>query len=238
MRILVAAFTSIMLFHLPRADAAIEPLPGPFGAKGTLLSPTTTPSTTPATSTPANAAPVPGITGGAPLPRAPIASFNCADMRRAALNMSAHTSNLLNRMTTRTADGGPYKRLEVVCKAAGNAFCDIQKMDDERTELQPKSPDADANGYVKLPVINIGTESAGLIAAANELKVIASQGVCGAKAIEQGSLTIVKYDPDFEVMMDTMTFTSDGRLSRWSRTTRDGKTQNLTFKEDGTPVTL
>ncbi len=200
---------------------AIEPLPGPFGRSGTLLSPAS------------SAAPPKAVaTKSSPV------VFTCADLRRAALNMSAHTSNLLNRTTSRTPEGGPYKRLEVVCKAAGGSFCDLEKVEDVRTELNPKHPDADSNGYVKLPVINIGNESAGLNAAASEIKAIASQGVCGTKALEQGLLTIVKYDSGFEVMMDTMTFGQDGRISRWSRTTREGKTQNLSFKEDGTPVTL
>lgn len=201
--------------------SAIEPLPGPFGSGGTLLSPA-----------PSVATPKAVTSKASPL------VFTCADLRRAALNMSAHTSNMLNRTTSRTPEGGPYKRLEVVCKAAGGSFCDLEKVEDVRTELNPKHPDADLNGYVKLPVINIGNESAGLNAAASEIKAIATQGVCGTKALEQGLLTIVKYDADFEVMMDTMTFGQDGRISRWSRTTREGKTQNLTFKEDGTPVSL
>lgn len=223
---LLATTTFVLTFcsNANIATAAIAPLPGPFGSKSTLLAPV------PAARTIASP-PTPASTKSAPV-------FSCADLRRAALKMSAHSSNLANRTTSRTPEGGPYKRIEVVCKAAGGAFCDLQKVEDERTEYLPKHPDADENGYVKFPVINVGDESAGLYAAANELKIIGSLGVCGAKSIEQGALSIVKYDPDFEVMMDTMTFSPDGRLVRWSRTTREGKTQNLSFKDDGTPVSL
>lgn len=217
---LTSVLVAGVLMSAETSLGAIEPLPGPFGSSGTLLSPSSV------------ASPRVVVSKASPI------VFTCSDLRRAALNMSAHTSNLLNRMTTRTPEGGPYKRIEVVCKAAGGSFCDLQKVEDVRTELNPKHPDADSNGYVKLPVINVGNESAGLNAAASEIKAIASQGVCNTRAIEQGLLTIVKYDPDFEVMMDTMTFGQDGRISRWSRTTREGKTQNLTFKDDGTPVSL
>lgn len=164
--------------------------------------------------------------------------FNCADMRRAAMQMSTHASNLANRSTTRTSSGGPYKRLEVVCKSGAGAFCNIEAVNESKNELIPGHPDADANGIVKMPAINAGSESAGLNTAAIELKLMASQGVCGAKSIEQGQMMIVKYNSDFDVRMDTMTFSNDGRMARWSRTTRDGRTQNLSFKDDGTPVGL
>lgn len=189
---------------------------GPFGEKSLLLK-----SETPVTSE--KAAPI---------------QFGCADLRRTALRMSTHASNLMNRETTRTPSGGPYKRLEVVCRAAGGAFCNVESMDEARLELKPGHPDADAKGYVKMPAINLGAESAGLNTAASELKLLATRGTCGTKTIQDGLMTVVRYDSGFDVMMDTMTFTADGRIARWSRTTRDGRTQNFTFKDDGSPVGL
>ena len=233
--ILIGIFSvAVVVSQTSVSNAAIAP--GPFGNKSNLLttpaSPLASPAAAPATANPAASA--------ASLPTAKTNSlaFTCADLRRTALKMSAHASNLANRMTSRTAEGGPYKRMEVVCRAAGGAFCDIEKTEGERVQYQPGHPDADINGNVKFPDINLGSESAGLNSAASELKVMASQGACGTKAIEQGLLTVVKYQPDFEVMMDTMTFGTDGRIARWSRTTREGKTQNFSFKEDGTPVGL
>lgn len=210
-----------VLFSMQTAMAAIAP--GPFGNKSTLLS--TPPVSKAAIATSASTA------STAP-------AFGCGDLRRAALNMSAHASNLANRQTTRTTEGGAYKRLEVVCKSAGGAFCNVEKVEEDRLEYQPGHPDANPQGYVKYPVINTNSESAGLNIAASELKLLASREVCGAKIIEQGSLAVVKYHPDFDVMMDTITFTADGSVSRWSRTTRDGKTQSLSFKSDGTTTGL
>ena len=216
------AAASLILSTTRAAKAAIPP--GPFGPQSKLLQPSNTGATSQATT----------VT----VPTAAAPQFTCADMRRVAMRMSTHASNLANRTTTRTPAGGPYKRLEVICKAGAGAFCNVEAMDESKSELMPGHPDADATGMVRMPAINAGSESAGLNTSAIELKLMAAQGVCGTKAIEQGPLMIVKYNSDFDVMMDTMTFSTDGRMARWSRTTRDGRTQNLSFKEDGTPVGL
>ncbi len=236
----------VLLIGPASAHAAVAP--GPFGNRSNLLTMpsartelTTGSAKSELASPPSLVASKTGAPTNAPSNTSTAAkslTFSCADLRRTALNMSVHASNMANRNTSRTPEGGPYKRQDVVCKAAGGAFCDIQKIDASVTKYEPGHPDADPNGYVKLPDINLGTESAGMIGAANELKIMAAQGACGTKALEQGPITVVKYHEDFEVMMDTMNFAPDGRIIRWSRTTRDGKTQNLSFKDDGTPVGL
>jgi flagellar basal-body rod protein FlgC len=219
----IPVIAALSFSSIPVAHAAIAP--GPFGAKSQLLaSPAVRPEAAP--------------TAIATTPQKPTLDLGCADLRRNALRMFVHVSNLMNRNTTRTPQGGAYKRLEVVCKAAGGAFCNVESVADTKLQYSPGHPDADTNGYVAMPAINPGSESAGLNLAAGEMKVLAMKGICGAKGIQDGAMTIVKYDSDFDVMMDTMTFTADGRMTRWSRTTRDGHTQNLSFKDDGTPVGL
>lgn len=211
----------LVAIKLVAPEAALGAVPaGPFGDKSQLLNPAAAPATADNKS------------------QTSTIQFGCADLRRAALRMSAHASNLVNRETTRTPAGGPYKRLEVVCRAGGGAFCNVESMDETRSELKPGHPDADEKGYVKMPAISLGSESAGLNTAASELKILANRGTCGTKALQDGLLTVVRYDSGFDVMMDTMTFTADGRMTRWSRTTRDGRTQNFSFKDDGTPVGL
>ncbi len=223
------------------AEASIAP--GPFGEKSQLLAPPQAlPSGGPSgaqSGRPLNerSKELSGSVGRTPA-ASPTVELGCADLRRNALRMSVHASNLANRETTRTPDGTAYKRLEVICKAAGGAFCNVESIDDTKLQHSPGHPDADASGFVKMPIINAGAESAGLNTAAGELKMLATRGICGARGIQDGLMTVVKYEPGFEVMMDTMTFTADGRVARWSRTTRDGKTQNLSFKDDGTPVGL
>lgn len=233
MREILAIVIAISSFTGSDAGAAIPT--GPFG-QSKLLAPA---SPAPAPIAPAAGAPTAGASSAVATAKGDTTlSLTCADLRRAALRMSVHASNIANRSTTRTPEGGPYVRQEVICKVAG-AFCNIEKATDEpRLEYQPGHPDANPQGYVKYPSINVDSEMAGLNNAVAEIKLLASREICGAKIIEQGSISIVKYNPDFDVMMDTLSFNSSGSLARWSRTTRDGKTQNLAFKADGLPTSL
>ena len=167
-------------------------------------------------------------------PSATAPAFNCSDLRRATLRLSAHASNLANIGTTRIATGGPYKPLEVTCNIGG-AFCNVEAQDLVKRVYDPKHPDADANGYVQYPMINIGNEYAGFNTAAAEVKALATLGICKSQILDQGSLAIVKYHSDFEVVTDTLQF-KDGRVESWTRQTREGKMQSFSFKNDGSMI--
>ena len=161
-------------------------------------------------------------------------AFNCSDLRRATLRLSAHASNLANINTTHTATGGPYKPLEVTC-TIGGAFCNVEARELVKRVYDPKHPDADTNGYVQYPAISIGNEYAGFNSAAAEVKALATLGVCKSQILDQGSLAIVKYHSDFEVVTDTIQF-KDGRVESWTRQTREGKMQSFSFKNDGSMI--
>jgi flagellar basal-body rod protein FlgC len=97
--------------------------------------------------------------------------------------MDSISSNIANAQTTRTAEGGPYRRKEVVFGAepARDSFSDIlegelnenaQKV--HATEVvsvneapilkyDPHHPDANAEGYVAMPNINVMKEMAEMI---------------------------------------------------------------------------
>ena len=101
------------------------------------------------------------------------------------VRMNVLASNLANANTTRTPEGGPYKREDVVfaANAAGNEFEDfldedwgtqlkkVQVVDIHkdtkapRRVLDPSNPDADSNGYVSMPNIQVMTEMVNMIAA-------------------------------------------------------------------------
>lgn len=229
----------ILLVPFDQTQAAIDPkstletpapVVSPFG-KSTMLTPPNAPPAKPVSAAPTSTGVVDTGTGVRDL-----AVFHCGDLRRSALRMSAHASNIANRTATRTPEGGPYKRIDVVCRVAGGAFCDVQKSEEVKQVYSPTSPDADSNGYVKFPDISLASEWAGLNAAAAELKLLAQKGVCGTKAIDQGTAMLIKYHSDFEVMTDTFQFHADGRVSTWSRVGKDGKASNLAFRDDGTIV--
>lgn len=135
--------------------------------------------------------------------------------------MNIISSNIANAETTRTAEGGPYHRKQVIMKERQNGqfatglraaqiglsrstdshFSEnpfpfggdqtnntvVEALEkDDPTPLQmvydPSHPDADANGYVQMPNVNIITEMVDMIAAsrafeANVTAINATKGM-------------------------------------------------------------
>ncbi len=95
--------------------------------------------------------------------------------------MAATASNLANAQTTRTAEGGPYRRRDPVFSTAsiGGSFARglsraIHKVEVDRvamdprppiTRYQPGHPDANKEGYVSLPNVNTVEETANMMSA-------------------------------------------------------------------------
>ncbi len=99
--------------------------------------------------------------------------------------MEAISSNIANAQTTRTAEGGPYRRKEVVFGAepARESFAEILEGElDEKAQTvhatevinsnkppilkyEPNHPDANKEGYVAYPDINVMVEMADMIEA-------------------------------------------------------------------------
>lgn len=99
--------------------------------------------------------------------------------------IEAISSNIANAQTTKTAEGGPYRRKEVVfgSEPARDNFADIlegeidaQAQTVHATEVvstneppilkyDPTHPDANADGYVAMPNINVMKEMADMISA-------------------------------------------------------------------------
>lgn len=90
-------------------------------------------------------------------------------MNIAATGMSAQriritniSSNLANAETTKTADGGPYKRKDIVFKEimdgqnAGGVKVDKVVTDDKPPlmKYEPDNPEANEEGYVAYPNVN------------------------------------------------------------------------------------
>lgn len=90
-------------------------------------------------------------------------SASALEAQRQRMNVIA--SNMANVNTTRTDEGGPYRRKDVVFSVmpveSGPAKLDGVKVDNVITDpappklvYDPSHPDADKNGYVALPDIN------------------------------------------------------------------------------------
>jgi flagellar basal-body rod protein FlgC len=101
------------------------------------------------------------------------------------LRMNLISSNLANINTTRTEDGGPYRRKDAVFEAKASQDDFGQQLNDrlneanvgvEVTEIRndnrspiikfdPNHPDADSEGFVALPNINVVEEMVNMISA-------------------------------------------------------------------------
>lgn len=102
------------------------------------------------------------------------------------LRMDVISKNIANANTTRTADGTPYRRQVVVFEGAGKNIPFSQYLSDASRDMigggvkvksivedktpfklvyEPGHPDADENGYVKMPNVDIMTEMVNLITA-------------------------------------------------------------------------
>lgn len=156
--------------------------------------------------------------------------FNCFDLRKASQKLPVHTANIQNRETTRTAQGGPYKRVDLICR---EMYCETAEREDFKLIADRSHPDANAAGYVRFPRIDVPSEFAALSAAASEVRLLAQAGACGATAIAGQTMALVKYESGSSIQSDTFNFTADGRLTSWSRVQRDGTSQAVAFNSDG-----
>ncbi|MCJ8277659.1 MAG: flagellar basal body rod protein FlgC [Bdellovibrionales bacterium] len=99
--------------------------------------------------------------------------------------MNAITSNIANINTTQTPEGGPYRRKQVIMEAMPEAktFSEMMLTNPEKNvnrvqvvdvvsdrkapllKYEPDHPEADENGYVAYPNIDLMTEMADMIQA-------------------------------------------------------------------------
>ena len=96
--------------------------------------------------------------------------------------MNTIASNLANARTTRTAEGGPYKRIDPVFQAtpiggdamggpneSGVSLVKVQRIQQDTRDPQlvyePGHPDADGKGYVRYPNVNVVEEMVNMITA-------------------------------------------------------------------------
>ncbi len=127
------------------------------------------------------------------------------------LRMNLISANLANVHTTRTAEGGPYRRREVVFQAVPPArgfgaamrhaataappseVRPLKIIEDVRPPVlkyDPGHPDADENGYVALPQVNVMEEMVNLMSATRSyeanLNAVRAARDMALKALEIG----------------------------------------------------
>jgi flagellar basal-body rod protein FlgC len=127
------------------------------------------------------------------------------------LRMDVISNNIANANTTRTVEGGPYRRELVVFepRSAENSFANVlsgqmgqgqeqgvrvtgitKDTSPLRRVYDPSHPDADATGYVAMPNVNVVTEMVDMITASRSYEanvtVINSAKAMAAKALDIG----------------------------------------------------
>jgi len=94
------------------------------------------------------------------------------------LRMNLISKNLANIDTTRTPEGGPYRRKEAhfASKESDGSFQNILEtriLEDTRPPIlkyDPSHPDADLRGYLRMPNINVIEEMANMISASRNFE--------------------------------------------------------------------
>ncbi len=106
-------------------------------------------------------------------------SFGVFDVSASAMNaqrtrMNVIASNMANAHSTRTQEGGPYRRKDVVFSSDGTGTAELSGVEVSRVVedqsppmmvYDPGHPDADANGYVAMPNVNMIEEMVNMMLA-------------------------------------------------------------------------
>jgi flagellar basal-body rod protein FlgC len=134
--------------------------------------------------------------------------ISASALKAQRLRLNAISSNLANIETTRTPDGGPYRKREVVFQSTSLGFADAldSRMRDAAQGVKvshvqasnrpplmvydPDHPDADEQGMLAMPNINLVEETADMMSASrayeSNVTVIKSAKRMALKALEIG----------------------------------------------------
>ncbi|HEU4587375.1 MAG TPA: flagellar basal body rod protein FlgC [Gemmatimonadales bacterium] len=115
------------------------------------------------------------ISSGAPIWPRPIRQL-LRPLATSAVGMSTQqhfietiSANIANAETTRTPEGGPYRRRVATVQAnAATGGVTAQVVEDRspgRLVYDPGHPDADQSGYVRMPNVDVATEMVDLMVA-------------------------------------------------------------------------
>ncbi|MEE2751798.1 MAG: flagellar basal body rod protein FlgC [Myxococcota bacterium] len=120
------------------------------------------------------------------------------------VRLQAVSSNMANARTTRTDEGGPYQRRmpvfktesvdrfgsELQRKLGSVEVTEVRTLNDVERVFDPTHPDADDDGFVAYPAINILEEMVDLMTTARtyeaNLKVLSTTQQMANQAIELG----------------------------------------------------
>lgn len=108
-------------------------------------------------------------------------------------NLEIIAQNVTNHRTTRTPEGGPYVPKELNCI---NGKCKVTKVKIVPIKAyEPKHPDADKEGYVSYPNINLDTERIKFQLIAERIFALAERKECKmSKGLSSKTFMTIYYD--------------------------------------------
>lgn len=163
----------------------------------------------------------------------PLSTFattpDCADLLKARMQLAVAASNLQNIHTTHLPEGGGhYRPLSVSsCSPEG---CQLLQNKKPVLKHEPQHPDADEEGNVAYPDINVMNETRTLNQSAQQLKQLALRQVCGSQLIPGPTFAVIHYQ-DAQVAEDKLQFNEKHTLIEWQREERNG--QRMTWRTPG-----
>ncbi len=95
---------------------------------------------------------------------APMVDIAASGLRAQSLRLNLIAGNIANAETTRTAAGDPYRRKAVVLRTDGEGLGGVTVLNIERDMsafhqvLMPGHPDADEDGFVLMPNVDLPVE--------------------------------------------------------------------------------
>ncbi len=102
---------------------------------------------------------------------APMADIAVSGLRAQSLRMQLIAGNIANANTTRTEGGDPYRRRDLVLQTKPDEMNGVMVLNiaadrsDFRSVLIPGHPDADEDGYVRMPNVDVPVEMMHLVSA-------------------------------------------------------------------------
>lgn len=158
-------------------------------------------------------------------------SKECLELKSEQIRLGLIGSNLANANSTRTPEGGPYR--PYIVKSCSNGGCDAYQKD--RAPIMkylPGHPDANENGYVAFPNIDQKSEYATFNMTVLKLKLLATEGTCGAKVIvDNGSYSFaLRYKgKGSDIKEDIFNLSGQQQVISWMREDFKGAASTSNF---------
>lgn len=157
------------------------------------------------------------------------ASKSCDEIKIEQNKLAIIGANLLNANTTRTAEGGPYHPSRIKnCYSGG---CVVEEVKTPLLKYMPEHPDADRNGYVAFPNVDVKKEYAVFNRTAAKLRALGKSGACGSAASEDEQSILISYSKKPALTKeDFFGYDENNQVVSWVRTDANGKSISWTYE--------